>query len=94
MTGRLFSALIIVAIVVVGALVGSATHLRAQGLPLTPAAVSDAPRLVADESGMVALQRHAQVNMILYRSERSRADYASVRSTLDAVALTLPESAR
>jgi len=91
MTDRLFSGLAIATLLVVGGIVSSAAHLRAAPIqPVAPSTVQTPQPIVVDESGMVALQRHAQVNMILYRGTLSAGELASVRSPIDAVALTLP----
>ena len=95
MTKRLLSGLAIATLAVGGRLVSTApTVTAAQDRPSRPVSAPDTRVLSQDASGMVALQRHAQVNMLLDGRRPDPPTFVSVRLPVDAVALTLPSAAK
>jgi hypothetical protein len=95
MTDRLYPALALGTLVVVGALASAAPGVSAaSSQPVTTAAAPDTRVMSQDASGMVALQQHAHVNMLLDGGHPDRPSLASVRWPVDAVALTLPSGAK
>ena len=93
MTVRMLAGLAVALLVVVCGRVSTAAK-PAQDQPRMPAAAPEMRALFLDESGMVALQRHAQVDMILYGRHTAAPALASVRLPVNAVGVTLPAGTR
>ena len=94
MTVRMLAGLAVALFVVVCGRVSTAAKPAAQDQPSMPATAPETRALFVDASGMVALQRHAQVDMILYAATPPAPALASVRLPVNAVAVTLPAGTR
>ena len=95
MTGHLVSGLIVATLIAVGAFGSTGADATAAQPPPHPVyAASDTRVMSADASGMVALQRHAQVDMLLYSGSFGGGELASARIRATPVALTLPAGTR
>jgi len=93
MTHRILAGLAVATVVVVGGLVSTAANSASQVQASAPAAPPETRTMQADESGMVALQRHAQVDMLLYFGDLSP-NRAPVALPVNAVVLALPAAAK
>ena len=95
MARRVLAGLAVAAAISAGVFASTTANVTAApDQPIRAGTVQDTRVMPPDESGMVALQEHARVNMLLYSGHLAGSDLASVRSTVNAVALTLPAGAR
>jgi hypothetical protein len=94
MTVRMLAGLAVALIVVVCGRVSTAAKPAAQDQPPPTAVAPETRALFVDASGMVALQRHAHVDMILDGRHTAAPALASVRLPVNAVAVTLPAGTR
>ena len=91
MTGRVLSGFAIATLLGATGFVSPVAKLdAAPNQPSTRVETTDTRAMARDESGMVALQRHAQIDMILYTGDLGSSELASARVPLRAVALTVP----
>jgi len=91
---RMLAGIAVALLVVVCGRVSTAAKPADQNRPPMPAAAPETRALFVDASGMVALQRHAQIDMILDGRHTAAPALASVRLPLNAVAVTLPAGTR
>ena len=94
MAVRMLAGLAVALLVVVCGRVSTAAKPAAQDQPSMPPTAPETRALFLDASGMDALQRHARVDMILYRGHTPAPALASVRLPVNAVAVTLPAGTR
>ena len=95
MTDRIFAALSVGTLGVAGGLVWAGVNVAAaQHHRSILAPALELRAIPRDDSGMVALQRHAQVDMLLYFGPNDGSNVASRSLPVDAVALTLPSVTR
>jgi hypothetical protein len=94
MIGRVVSGLTLATLLAVGGIASTADVTAAPALPVAVFTPPDNRAMFVDASGMVALLRHAQVDMVLDGAHHAPPALASVRTRVDAVALTLPAGTR